>query len=554
MQDKKAFWEVNEIDLNLRHYSGHPIDVIKKIKYNIEEFLSDSKIDDKTRSIYSAIYNSLDYYLNVSTMPSPGDFSNEETFLSYSIKNFNNDYKYLSNKYDSKDPTDPPVISLNCRIKSPLSFMEKVKEKISTYLEKGRDLKYFNESLRDLIGLRIVIDPPQEIKAQGLEAESNFLYQVYYDLMNYHGINNQNQTNLQVNQYRFIPVNTRYDPKKLSNIKARPLASGFSESITSGHSVIYIPQSRPDIIDSSHIDTVLKDFNKWPKFSGYQSLHTCAVPYYSDYVERLSLPPYIIPPASYDYAIEYQFRTQKQDDHAERGAASHKFSYKPTESLYHRLAVPFFITFDDPKYQSNTFTESAKTLKLRTFGESYEKFYGHPFEERFNISFKDFRNRFSLDDRNAILADKKHVRYDKENDRYYLEDAVVPIFLTIDEVGNLSNILNCKEPTEEIAKLFDSCGVTDSIIATASNSSDNTNTAVSSNPSIQVYPVAGAHNELEVNKTGIIKDITYISADTGAHYELEADKTGIIKDNAYAKASQSNRLSKTRKDDSNDAR
>lgn len=92
------------------------------------------------------------------------------------------------------------------------------------------------------------------------------------------------------------------------------------------------------------------------------------------------------------------------------------------------------------------------------------------------------------------------------------------------------------------------------MIATASNSTDNTNTTVSSNPSIKIYPVAGVHNELEVNKTDIIKDITYISADTGAHYELEADKPGNIKDNAYAKASQSNRLSKTRKDDSNDAR
>lgn len=135
MQDKKYFWEVDEIDLNLRHYSGHPIDVIKKIKYNIEEFLSNPKVDNKTREIYSAIYNALDYYINISAMPSPGDFSSEETFLSYSIKTFNNDYKYLSSKYDSTDPSVPPVISLSCRIKSALSFMEKVRSKMSTYLE-----------------------------------------------------------------------------------------------------------------------------------------------------------------------------------------------------------------------------------------------------------------------------------------------------------------------------------------------------------------------------------------------------------------------------------
>ena len=529
MQDKKDFWEVNEIDLNLRHYSGDPIDVIKKIKYNIEEFLSNPKVDDKTRSIYSAIYNSLDYYLNVSTMPSPGDFSDEETFLSYSIKNFNNDYNYLSSKYDSKNPNDPPVISLNCRIKSPLSFMEKVKEKISTYIENNRDLRYFNESLRDLIGLRIVINPPQEIKNQGLEEESNFLYQVYYDLMNYHGINNQNQTNLQANQYKFIPVNTRYDSKKLSDIKNRPITLGFSEAITSGKSVIYIPKRRPDIIEAPHVDAVLKDFNKWPKFSGYQSLHTCVIPYYSDYVENLSLPPYIIPPASYDYAIEYQLRTQMQDDHAERGAASHKFSYKPTESLYHRFAVPFYITFDDPKYQSTAFIEPTKTLKLRTFGESYEKFYGHPFKERFNISFKDFRNKFSLEDRNAILADKKHVLYDIENDRYYLKDAVTPMFLSGNEISNLGSILACKEePTEKIAKLFDGCGVTDSVIAVNNDTDVNTtNSAVSSNSSIKIYTVTDSHRALEINETGNIEDIS---------------------------TNQPTGLSKTSKNDDNDAR
>lgn len=514
MQDKKDFWEVDEIDLNLRHYSGHPIDVIKKIKYNIEEFLSNPKVDDKTRAIYSAIYNSLDYYINISAMPSPGDFSDEETFLSYSIKNFNNDYKYLASKYDSDDPLVPPVISLSCRIKSPLSFMEKVRDKISTYLENERDLRYFNESLRDLIGVRIVINPPPEIKAQGLEAESNFEYQVYYDLMNYHGINNPDQSNLQVNQYRFIPVNTRYDSKKLSSIKERPANSGFSESITSGKSVIYIPKNRPVIMEQPHIDSVVKDFNKWPKFSGYQGLHTCVVPFYSNYVENLSLPSYIIPPASYDYAIEYQIRTQNQDDHAERGSASHKFSYKPTESLYHRLAVPFYITFDDPKYQTTAFPETTRTLKLRTFGESYEKFYGHPFEERFNISFKDFRNKFSVEDRDAILADKKIVLYDRDNDRYYLEDAVTPIFLSSDEISNLGNVLTCKEPTEEIAKLFDSCGATDSVIQTTT-----TNSAVSPNASIKIYPVTTG-KEITLAKT----DNLHTSSDVSKEQKAVSEK------------------------------
>ena len=36
--DETLFWEVPEIDLNLRHYSGSPYDVIKRIKTDIPSF------------------------------------------------------------------------------------------------------------------------------------------------------------------------------------------------------------------------------------------------------------------------------------------------------------------------------------------------------------------------------------------------------------------------------------------------------------------------------------------------------------------------------------
>ena len=35
MQTDKRFWETSEVDLNLRHYSGHPSDAIKLVKRNI---------------------------------------------------------------------------------------------------------------------------------------------------------------------------------------------------------------------------------------------------------------------------------------------------------------------------------------------------------------------------------------------------------------------------------------------------------------------------------------------------------------------------------------
>ena len=52
-------------------------------------------------------------------------------------------------------------------------------EKVTEYILEGRDFSYFNESLRDLIGVRFVINPPAEIQAQGQQAESDFLYKVY---------------------------------------------------------------------------------------------------------------------------------------------------------------------------------------------------------------------------------------------------------------------------------------------------------------------------------------------------------------------------------------
>ena len=199
------FWEVPEIDLNLRHYSGQPSDVIKKIKSDIERYLSNPNLEENrtavrydenntpsmatfnVREIYSAIYNALNYYKNISYMPS-AEYETGSTFLSSSIGTFNKDYEYLSQKYNSNDVSQEPVISVSGRIKSPLSFMDKVREKIVEYIDEDREFKYFNESLRDLIGVRFVINPPQEIQAEGLQAESDFLYKVYYDLMNHHGI------------------------------------------------------------------------------------------------------------------------------------------------------------------------------------------------------------------------------------------------------------------------------------------------------------------------------------------------------------------------------
>ena len=60
MQTDKRFWETSEVDLNLRHYSGHPSDAIKLVKRNIEKYLRKPGVPQKDREVYSAMYHALD--------------------------------------------------------------------------------------------------------------------------------------------------------------------------------------------------------------------------------------------------------------------------------------------------------------------------------------------------------------------------------------------------------------------------------------------------------------------------------------------------------------
>lgn len=133
MLDDKRFWEVPEVDLNLRHYAGHPSDAIKLLKRNIEQYLR-NPCSSKNREVYSAVYNALDYYKSI-LYSSASDFSTGPTFLNHSLINMKKDYDFLSQKYNSNDITLPPVITINGRIKSPISAIEKIKDKIEEYIK-----------------------------------------------------------------------------------------------------------------------------------------------------------------------------------------------------------------------------------------------------------------------------------------------------------------------------------------------------------------------------------------------------------------------------------
>ncbi len=486
MEDQNTlFWEVPEIDLCLRHYSGSPSDVIKKIKGIIENYLGNPKLAEKQlitryddsgepytvtyniREVYSAVYSALNYYKDISYLPS-AEFGTGDTFLSNCIRTFNEDLAYLSDKYNSKDPTEPPVIQIVARIKSPLSFVNKVREKVTEYIDQNRDFNYFTESLRDLIGVRILVDPPKEIVALGKEAELEFIYKVTYDLMERHGVTRQNQKN--ETDFTFIPVNTRHEPFKAQKIKERPEKSGYAPHVNLDDGSIYIPTKRIPEIDQECVDSVIKDYTMYPKFGGYQSLHACVVPAYSTEVEAPELPKYIIPPKN-DYRVfEYQIRSIEQNEYAERGPASHDVEYKPIGD-YHRLAVPFYIAQDLPEYLSEDTSEiesifHKNKLRLRNFGESLKKFYGFSFETYFGIPFKKFRDTFGSDDRNAILAKKKRVEFDRAKGIYSAvsnEDQPVIITLTSKELLALREILSTSNATE-LTNLFKNTKLMDSII------------------------------------------------------------------------------------------
>ena len=498
--ESNFFWEVPEIDLHLRHYSGHPSDVIKKLKSDIERYLSNPNLEENRtvlrydennnpymisyniRQIYSAIYNALNYYKNISYLPS-AEYETGESFLSNSVRTFNEDYDYLAQKYNSKDPTQDSVINVCGRIKSPLSFMDKVREKIVEYIEQGRDFRYFNESLRDLIGVRFVINPPKEIQNQGLEAETDYLYHVFYDLMEHHGITKPKDAPLETGLFKFFPVNTRHDPQKLINIKSRPDEEGFAVWVQNGIKGFYRPTKRIPEVEQECVDTVTKDYIRWPKYKGYQSLHVCIIPYYSQDVDHINIPKCIIPPSCKDSFIEYQFRTAKENEYAERGPVSHNTLYKPTGS-YHRLAVPFYIEFDNPENLPETAYDPSRTikkplnyinrLKLRNFGESFKKYYGPSFEEFFGIPFKKFRDVFGSQDRTDILSKRKTVIYDKESDIYTTEEVVaekpnpVSLALTPDEVLNLKEILASKDGSR-LVEFFSKQHLQDAVIQVIQN-------------------------------------------------------------------------------------
>lgn len=440
----KNSWEIPEVDLNLRHYSGSVSDVFKKIKHDIVSYLMSPAATDASKKIYSAIYNALDYYEVLSP-----EFSGNNDFLDSAIQTFNEDLDYLSGKYNTPEAQ---VISLNARIKSPLSFVEKVKDKVNEYISENRNFVYFNESLRDILGVRVVVNPPPHIKSQGLQAESDYLYDVFYSLMTSRGIL-ENPEISDDSKFKFLDVNTRYDTNKLEKMKKNKYPGKFiltSDTPTfkdtrrlEKYECIVKPTTRPAFIDE--IDSKVKDYHFYPKKSGYQSLHICIVPKFSKNVQKMDLPNCIIPSATSDYSIEYQFRDSREDDFSNFGPASHG-KLKPFEKIYHRLAIPSFIDTDE----TIPIMTSKRALKPRTFGENYQRFYGPTFENRFNINYQMFSYTFDEATQDDILAGVKVVNFDEHTNTYNAVPNPIPLCVERNDRQTLEDPNTMASALEEV--------------------------------------------------------------------------------------------------------
>ena len=475
--ENKRYWESQFVDLNLRRYDGKPSDVFKNVQKQILNFLQGDGPTQKQREIYSAIYNAINLYQEITYLPG-ADYNTDNTYLSYTIKYFNEDFNYLAKLYNTEQ--NPNTITALARIKSPIKYIEKVLEKVDEYDEEGRDFQYFNESLRDIIGVKFVVDPPKQIKEQGKDAESDFFYEVFYKLAKFRGINNPDDEELSFGQYKFLKVNTRYDPYKQVRLKTRPDTEGFDDELISKlEPAFYHPEHRPTFMDRNNIDSKVKDYHRYPKFKGYQGVHTCVIPDYAFSLEHREIPECIIPPYTRNYAIEYQFRTKDEDNHAEYGIASHEKIYKPGEKdSFHRLLVPFFIAFSDPEdmpekeetdatHSSTTnvhdyYKHTGNVLKLRNYGESFRKYYRTSFESYYGIPFKTFRDTFTTEEKNAILAGKVRVQYDKKTKRYYTTLAPKYLFCTQSSSNEIASLLRYgKEDSSN--ELLDKLGLTDGV-------------------------------------------------------------------------------------------
>ncbi len=467
---------VKEPDLNMKHYIGSREDVLKKLKTAISEYLQHKEVQDPERVFYSSIYHGISYYQQI-TDRSISMESEGQTFLENALKAINDDYRYLADNYNSNDPTIPEVISFKGRIKSPSSAIEKLLDKAKEYYLDGMDFAMLNESLRDFFGVRIVIDPPQEIKSQGKQAESDYLYMIMHDFLERKGLDRQIDGNPLPTDYTFTTVNTVHEPNKLEKIIERPEKEGFSSQAMEAMNLpgkyrFYIPTSVPEPILRYH--DYIKAYRLYPKFQGYQRDHICAYPPYASTIKLPKYPRYINDTKSLKPCIEYQFCLGDEEYHADHGIASHRIykyygrdsdntafensqeiDWSNVENSFSRYSIPMILVTD----------RDTNVIRLSRFDEAMEAYHGFSFKNFFGIDYQTFLEKFDTEERDEIFAQRKKVKFDPEQNDYSLVPNQRYVLVDPSKDGEYFSNMVRNSDRETFMKFLDKNGLLDGTIS-----------------------------------------------------------------------------------------
>lgn len=268
---------------------------------------------------------------------------------------FNNFIEYINKEYLYLKEKFPHLgIEFQGRIKSLISTDSKIKKDLKQALITGEKLS--NISLKDILAYRYIIHIPEN-----LNTDKNTSAQICYD---------------------FLKAQIDFNIKNGNTLlKANHIDSTNSDSMKNKISEYHIEIPTIDF-DDKYSDFV-KNYIKNPKESLYQALHVR----------------YLIG----DIPFETQIKTKQMHNFAEYGAASHKY-YKPRSS-FNIHKVPQELGFIK--------TDSGYKIDLLPMDESIKLYYGYSFEDRFGISYENFKENYTSKEQKLLLKGKTKIKNGK---------------------------------------------------------------------------------------------------------------------------------------------
>ena len=266
--------------------------------------------------------------------------------------NIDNFIEYINKEYLYLKEKFPHLgIEFQGRIKSLVSTDSKIKKDLKQALINGEKLS--DISLKDILAYRYILHIPENLKL-----DKNSTAQICYD---------------------FLKAQIDFNIKNGNTLlKAKHINSENKNSIKSKISEYHIEIPTIDF-DNKYSDFV-KNYIKYPKDSLYQALHVR----------------YLIG----EIPFETQIKTKEMHNFAEYGAASHKY-YKPRSSFnIHKV----------PQELGFVKTDSGYKIDFLSMDESIKLYYGYSFEDRFGISYNDFKENYTSKEQKLLLKGKAKIK------------------------------------------------------------------------------------------------------------------------------------------------